>query len=202
MRVLIVKKLTKKTQVMLAQNFRIFLSCTQGKRNSMRTTMILLAFSVCSKMYAQDSSSISSKLNLIEAIPCSYLKKGILSKEFSDRAFDFILAKDTFAIPALINLLADTSASKVKNLDANTYYKKGDLAFILINYIEWVPFALITSSQWCICCDCGNLPKGFLQYVDNNRYDFQKNYQSYYTSEERLKFISSDKKRLKKKQNR
>ena len=176
--------------------------CTQGKRNSMRVATILFAFFMCGKIFAQDASSISIKLNQIEKIPCSYLKKEISDKKFYDKAFDFILAQDTFAIPALINLLGDTSASKVKNLNSNTYYKKGDLAFILINYIEGVPFALITHSQWCICCDCGNLPKDFLQYVDSNRYEFQKKYQSYYTSEERRKIIDRGIKGSKKKRSR
>ncbi len=168
----------------------------------MKVATILFAFFMCGKVLAQDVSSILTKLNQIETIPCSYLKNEILDKKFYDKAFDFILAQDTFAIPALINLLGDTSASKVKNLNANTYYKKGDLAFILINYIEGVPFALITHSQWCICCDCGNLPKDFLQYFDSNRYEFKKDYQSYYTSKERQKFIKRSTKGLKKKRSR
>ena len=168
----------------------------------MRVAIILFAFFMCGKIFAQDASSISIKLNQIEAIPCSYIKNEISGKTFHDKAFDFILAQDTFAIPILINLLTDTSASKVKNLDANDYYKKGDLAFILINYIEWVPFALITHSQWCICCDCGNLPKDFLQYVDSNRLEFQNKYRSYYTSEERRKTIKKSAKGLKKKRSR
>ena len=172
----------------------------QGERNIMRVAVILFAFFISSKLFAQDASSISIKINQIETIPCSYIKNESLRRKPYDKAFDFILAQDTFAIPALINLLTDTSATKVKNLDANSCYKKGDLAFILINFIEWVPFALITHSQWCICCDCGNLPKGFLKYVDSNRFEFQKKYQSYYVSEERRKMAKQSVKGKKKKQ--
>ncbi|MEO7047077.1 MAG: hypothetical protein ABI091_17370 [Ferruginibacter sp.] len=167
----------------------------------MRVVIILFAFFISIKLFAQDSSNTSIKLDQIETIPCSYIKYEALGRKFYDQAFDFILSQDTFAIPSLINLLTDTSVSKVKNLDANNYYKKGDLAFILINYIEGVPFALITHSQWCICCDCGNLPKDFLQYVDRNRFQFQKEYQSYYVSKERRKMIKEITKGKEKKKN-
>ncbi|MEO5943478.1 MAG: hypothetical protein ABIP30_08670 [Ferruginibacter sp.] len=168
----------------------------------MKVAIMVIVLFTGSKLFAQDFSNISIKLNQIETLPCSYIKDENSGRKFYDKAFDFILSQDTFAIPSLINLLTDTSVSKVKKTGTNYYYKKGDLAFILINYIEWVPFALITHSQWCICCDCGNLPMGFLQYVDRNRFEFQRNYQSYFVSEERRKMIKEIAKGKKKKRSR
>ena len=166
----------------------------------MRVVIILVSFFISIKLFAQDSV-IRAKLNQIEKIPCTYLKHSA-DKQLYDNAFKFILERDTLAIPSLINLLLDTSFSKVKDLNTNTYYKKGDLAFILINYIEFVPFALITHSQWCMCCDCGNLPMYFLEYLDINRLEFQQKYKSYFISAERRKYIIQDSKKLKKKRNR
>jgi len=157
----------------------------------MRIVTFLFAILFNGQLLAQDSSIILIKFNKIEKIPCIY-KKHAIDKEHCDSAFAFILSKDTFAIPELIKLLVDTSTSKVKNINTDTYYKKGDLALILINYIEWVPFYSITRVQWCICCDCGNMPNGFLQYLDANRPEFQNKYVLYFRSKERRKNIKRD----------
>jgi len=168
----------------------------------MRVAKILILLFVCSKTEAQESSIISVKLNQIEKIPCTYNRKSISEKQSYDKAFNFILALDTFAIPSLIDLLTDTTKSKVKFLGTNEYYKKGDLAFVLINYIEGVPLASVSELQWCICCDCGNLPTDFLQYLNINRFGFQKKYKSFYTSQERQKMIKQNPKWLKKNRSR
>ena len=165
----------------------------------MRIKLIFFAFYMSGEVFAQDASNISTKLNQIKAIPCSYIKSETAKPKFYDQAFDYILKQDTFAIPALISLLTDTSVSNVKNLGESTYYKNGDLALILINYIEWVPCALVTNLQWCICCDCGFLPTDFLKYVARDRHEFKRKYQSYYTSIERRKSIKLRAKELKKK---
>jgi hypothetical protein len=171
----------------------------QSKITRMRVLIILFSFFISSKIFAQDSSIISFRLNQIKKIPCTYFKKEISGNQFYDIVFNSILAQDTFAIPSLVNLLTDTTRSKVKKYDSNTYYKKGDLALILINYIEWIPFATLTQSQWCLCCDCGNLPSGFMEYFGANRYEFQKKYRYYYASEERRKSIKQSLKGSKKK---
>lgn len=164
----------------------------------MKLAAIISALFVCITCSAQETSHLVAEFNRIETIRCDYLKRQGSSKMISDKAFSYILAKDTFAIPTLIDLLSDTSPSKVKK-DSTSYYKKGDLAAIIINQIEFMPFAKLTQSQWCICCDCGGLPSDFLNFLDSHRLEFQKNYKAYFKSQERQKSPKPSSKRTSKK---
>ena len=91
------------------------------------------------------------------------------------------------SIPYLIRQLTDTTDTEVFSQFSKRYLKRSDLALLLINDIEQIPFAKITQIQWCICCDCFNFPVDFFQYFDKNRLEFYENYRDYFYSNRRNK---------------
>ncbi|MEO6454992.1 MAG: hypothetical protein ABIN97_13000 [Ginsengibacter sp.] len=173
----------------------------------MRKIIFLFIISATTKTYSQISASIiDDKLNQIKNISCqmkniSFKQYGgfqpKLMLEFSDNALTYIVNQDTFAIPILIEKIADTSLTNLMKPGGEDFFRKGDLATLLISYIEFMPFALISGDQWCSCCDAGYLPTGFLNYVDKSRIIFQTRYKAYYYSQERKESLKQAKKNLK-----
>ena len=57
--------------------------------------------------------------------------------------------------------IAVTTLTNVERKSNDGFYKKGDLTIILSN-IAIIPYALITVTQWRLCCDAGYLPVDFI----------------------------------------
>lgn len=99
-----------------------------------------------------------------------------------DSAYNKILRFKNKAIPYLISKLPDTTRTNIYSQLFKKNLKQGDLALILINDIEWIPFSSITKIQWCICCDCFNFPVDFFEYLDKHRTKFYLVYKRYFYS--------------------
>jgi len=100
---------------------------------------------------------------------------------------------DTSAIAFLINLITDTTNTGIVNSCTKEKYKIGDIAVLLINDIEPIPYATVTSSQWCVFSSCSVLPDGFIRHVAMNRQKFKAIYEKYYYSDLRQDFVRSAK---------
>ena len=163
-----------------------------------KTYRLLIACLTCylSGM-GQTQPSMNRMVSLIATVPQHYsipykrfAPKSILSKQ-DGGWFNIIVKYDTAAISFLINLINDTTTSKAINTCSNSNYKIGDLAVMLINDIEPMPYATITNMQWCLPGECGILPYGFMDYVNSHRKDFQSEYQAYYFSNERQDILNT-----------
>jgi hypothetical protein len=137
-------------------------------------------------LYAQDIGGI---FNQIKTIPCNYSPKEF-PKETAisinvDSAFKYIVNQDNKIIPWLIEQITDTTLTLIKKPGEESYFKKGDLATVLIDHIRFIPLFKITHVQFDICCICGTLPEGFLAYLDNHRAEFQVKFKDYYFAKDK-----------------
>lgn len=162
----------------------IVLQFLTGMFHSLRHLLLLIFFSIKASCYAQTETELKTLFYAIKNIPYS-------SNSFKDSSYSKILKHGTAAIPTLINLLTDTTITSINNKCSNQNCRQGDIAFFLINNIEFVPYSKLTATQWCIVGNCGSIPDGFFEYFNKNRKEFQQQYLSYFYSKERIKFIQS-----------
>jgi hypothetical protein len=151
----------------------------------------------------QTESSVNRMVSLIKTIPEKYSThynrneiKSILNKQ-DDGWFKIIVKYDTNVIPFLINLIGDGTPSMAFNTCSNANYRTGDVAILLINDIEQIPYATVTHSQWCTFGQCGVLPDGFFYYTNAHRRDFQEQYKTYYSGKERQDILREKRRRQK-----
>ena len=138
-------------------------------------------------IYSQDTLSFNQiKFNQIGSIGYS-LPAGTHTPIYEDTAFNYFLKQKTKVLQFLIEKIADTTLTSIERKSTDGFYKKGDLAIILLSNIEFIPYASITGGQWCICCETGNIPVDFFSYVDKNRLNFQSKYKNYCLEQERKK---------------
>ncbi len=157
-------------------------------------TIILLLQVLSCQVYAQVSdNSIDKLFNAVTSPPhCIIVRRdSSINKEVTiDSLYLNIIKDGKSAVPYLIRQLIDTTDTKIFSQFLKRYLKRSDLALLLINDIEHIPFAKITRMQWCICCDCINFPVDFFQYFDKNRIEFHKNYREYfYSNRQNKKFV-------------
>ena len=91
---------------------------------------------------------------------------------------------DTSVIDRLIDVLTDTSATVIPNSCGEGNFTYGQLAFLLIDDIEAVPYFAVTHIQFDVI-DCGTMPNGLLDYVKNYGSSFQQQLRSYFHSKVR-----------------
>ena len=113
----------------------------------------------------------------------SYFNNSAINIEKTkDSSYFNITQNRRSAMPYLISKLLDTTDTKIFSHLLKKDLKRCDLALLLINDVELIPFSKITRIQWCICCDCINFPVDFFTYFDKNRLQFYENYKSYFYS--------------------
>ena len=145
----------------------------------------------------QNQNSINRMIAMVKSVPSKYVT--VFADKRDANKFDqkedvwygVIKHYDTLAIKFLINLITDTTNTKIQNACTKEKYKIGDLAVLLINDIEQMPYATVTRSQWCLWSMCGILPEGFISYINLDRQKFKIAYEEYYHSKMRRSFIKS-----------
>lgn len=105
-------------------------------------------------------------------------------EESKDSVFNRLIKMDTAAIEPLIGVLADTSLTKIANPCGKSYFRVGQLAMLIIHQIEFIPFMTVTGIQF-DSFDCGAFPEGWLEYVQEHGAEFQRQYRTYFRSEQR-----------------
>ena len=129
--------------------------------------------------YSQEYQSLNQiKFDQIHSVGFT-LPQGTRQPIFEDSAFIYFITQKTKVLDFLIDQICDTTLSNVEWKSSNGFLKKGDLATILLSYIEFIPYASITGGQWCICCETGYIPVNFFSYLDRNRLEFQSKYKKY-----------------------
>jgi hypothetical protein len=93
------------------------------------------------------------------------------------------------AIPGLISVLDNKERSQCYDSCSQQYQTYGQLAFLIIDHIEPIPYALVTNRQWCIVSQCGYYPDGFLDFVDEQGKEFKRLYSEYFVSAERKQVL-------------
>ncbi|MES2278000.1 MAG: hypothetical protein V4592_18370 [Bacteroidota bacterium] len=93
-----------------------------------------------------------------------------------------ILSLDTLAIPYLIEKISDTIETGIHVPCITRTLTRGDVSFVLLNDIIFIPWSAVTHSQW-DSLSCGPLPDGAWEYLDHQRNRFQKELRDYFLSE-------------------
>ena len=130
-----------------------------------------------------DSVLIKGELTWIHSVPFKYSRK---SKEkdngFIDPEYTSILKKGPRIIPSLITVLTDTTKTSIIDKCTGKYFTMGQLAYILIDNIERIPFALVTGISADVIRGCSYLADGVLYYVRYDGSKFQVQYRAYFYS--------------------
>ena len=150
-------------------------------------TVCLLACSPSEQAVQQTvpSEPIKSRLANIKRVPLHYTSQHQLApnteRKPGDSAYQAVLRMDTAVIRELIKVLPDTALTQIPNTCGNGNFTFGQLAFLLIDDLEDVPYFTVTNRQFDVV-DCGILPAGLLEYVKTSGPTFQKQYSDYFYS--------------------
>ena len=89
-------------------------------------------------------------------------------------------------LPILVLKFTDSTKTKVRSLCQNSYLTKGEIAIIIADKIEIMPYAKITGIQNCIFTFCGDNPNFIEYYLADIRrqgiLSFQKRYKDWIQS--------------------
>jgi len=103
------------------------------------------------------------------------------------------------ALPLLSEVFADTTRTEVYSDCLHRYLTKGDLAIILADRIEMMPYFQLTGIQNCtfeFCPGNGNLIEYYLDTIARDGYQrFKVNYRAWLRSKDRKKWSKSIKPR-------
>ena len=148
-------------------------------------------FSVC----GQTKEIVEANIYNIKSVPSYYLKGFVYNAKvkrqdlIKDSSYLHITRLDTNALRYLIPFLGDTTLTEINNECLQTKFKIADLAFFLINDIEPVPYALVTDGQYCTWGECGDLPDGFLYFINAQRLRFKNDYVNYFYGDKRNQWV-------------
>src|SRR5215210_6750145 len=103
--------------------------------------------------------SIREILSKIKELPFKYTTTHFtdtlsIKKKSRDSFYNSIIAMDTLVIPALVEIICDTTLTKIQNPCNKSNFTYGQLAFLLIDDIEPIPIALATGMQFDVF-ECG-----------------------------------------------
>jgi hypothetical protein len=125
---------------------------------------------------------LKSRLANIKRVPSHYTNQhqfaATSEKKPGDSAYQSVLKMSREVLEELIKVLPDTSLTQITNTCGNGNFTYGQLAFLLIDDIEDVPYFTVTNIQFDVF-DCGILPAGLLDYLKTNGRTFQKQYSDY-----------------------
>lgn len=151
---------------------------------------------------SQSQPTIDRMIRMIKTVPAKYNRQNTGPIQFPPRTaptpdfwWDCIVHYDTSAIKYLAQRITDTTETSIPIECTTLNYRIGDLAILLINDIEQIPWAAVTNIQWCIFSRCSMLPEAFLEWVATNRAKFRSQYLTYWASEERREILWEHRKR-------
>ena len=135
--------------------------------------------------WAQSPAGLDSLLSHLSG-NSRHLTKIIAVKKF--------ISQGTISLPALAANFTDTTLSKVFSNCTGRYLTKGEIAIILADRIETMPYFTLTGLQNCLLESCDDNPN-FVEYyfyfirVRGMTKAFQRRYVEWLSSVERKKWI-------------
>ena len=105
-------------------------------------------------------------------------------------------------LPLLATYFTDTTITMVNSDCQKVFLNKGEIAIILADRIEIMPYATLTGIQNCILSFCDgnqNLVEYYVTAIRRDIHSFQYKYQSWLTSDDRKSWFGKQKKTTKKK---
>ncbi|WP_225037366.1 hypothetical protein [Winogradskyella sp. SM1960] len=146
--------------------------------------------------FSQTESEIDSLLNIIAKTENS---KEIIKTNQAEK----IKAFGENSLITLADFFTDTTLTKVKSECHNRNLTKGEIAIIMADRIESMPYFTVTRIQNCTLTFCENNPNIIEYYFSINNYlnnkEFKERYVEWLFSEDRLKSVrGKDRKKRKK----
>ena len=140
------------------------------KKKQIILTILILNLNLC---FAQTKYEIDFLLNKISETENS---KSIVKIEETKQIMNF----GKKILPILAEFFTDTIQTKVFSECQNRYLKKGEIAIIIADRIERMPYFTLTRIQNCILSFCENNPNWIEYYLwainENGMELFKKNY--------------------------
>jgi hypothetical protein len=149
---------------------------------NMRTFIIILFASFSLNVYSQSKHQVDS---LLSSVCLTKDSKDIVKGSQAKR----IIAYGNRLLPTLSDFFSDTTATKVKSDCQGRFLNRGEVAIILADKIELMPYAVVTGIQNCTLEFCKNNPNGIEFYLNaikqNGIEKFSKKYNAWLDSNER-----------------
>ncbi len=162
------------------------------KKNGLLFLTLLLNLNLS---YSQTESEIDL---LLIGIAETENSKGIIKTEQAEK----IIAFGEKSLPILADFFTDSTLTKVKSECHERNLTKGEIAIIMADQIDRMPYALLTGVQNCLlefCKDNSNLIEYYLPWVNRDGFlNFKEKYISW-LSGEWIKNVSGKKRRERKK---
>jgi hypothetical protein len=162
-----------------------------------RITIFLLLSLLLGKSFSQSKKEVDSLLSEVNEIENS---KYIASSEAAKK----IIAYGDKALPLLASFFRDSIITNVKSDCQSVLLTKGEVAIIIADRIELMPYALLTGIQNCLLTFCENNPNLIEYYLDAIRRNgvqlFERKYSDWLISDDRRKWAPYSINKKKKKQ--
>jgi hypothetical protein len=146
---------------------------------------ILFVFFFCTFLNAQDQSTIESIITEISKEVDS--SQSIIKNEHAKK----IISYGVDVIPTLTELYTDSSPTKIYSSCLDRFLNKGEIAIILTDRIERMPYYIVTRIQNCTMDFCENNPNHIEYYFGYIQRDglnlFKQRYVTWFNSKERRK---------------
>lgn len=146
----------------------------------MRTLFIVIIFTFSLSGLTKAQSTV--EIPLFSDITLTWNSE--TSKYIEDDDFNAI--KDNFSKYRndLVKLISNTTPTKANVCEIDRSMTIGEMAFILINQCEPIPYALAFQMQFCVFEMNCPFPDGLIYYVNKNRSEVEKQLNEYYRSKQ------------------
>lgn len=144
---------------------------------------LIIAFLISSFGFSQSKSEIG---NLIDGISTIENSKEITTTEQAEKLIKY----GWRILPTLADFFTDQTLTNVKSECHDRVLKKGELAIIMADRIEGMPYSTLTGMQNCILTFCENNPNLVEYYLPaiaaHEMTEFQKKYNDWLASDDRI----------------
>ena len=165
----------------------VFIVVIQLLPASMKKIRLILIISILNLNlgFAQTKSEIDSLLNEIAETENSI---GIIKTVEAEKTIAF----GEKSLPILAEFFIDSTRTNVKSECQERNLTKGEIAIVMADRIEGMPYATITGVQNCLLTFCKGNPNLIEYYLlaikDNGTENFQKKYFEWLESDERIEW--------------
>jgi hypothetical protein len=136
-------------------------------------------------VYSQSARQVDS---LLSAVCLTKQSKDIVKNKQAKK----LIAGGTKLLPVLAGFFTDNTLTTVRSECQGRFFNKGEVAIILADHIEMMPYYTVTGIQNCMLDFCKDNPNGIEIYMNvikgNGIVLFYKNYSAWLNSNDRKKW--------------